>query len=99
VTVDSSNKKRLLVVWPVLVAITVVYFWIDQSADKHGALVASTTVSVLAIGLALVKFRIILREFMDVRHAPSVLKRATDILVIVIAVALLGTYLVGRAIA
>jgi hypothetical protein len=47
----------------------------------------------------LIKFRIIMREFMEVRHAPPLLRRLTDILVAVIAVALLGTYLVGQAIA
>jgi hypothetical protein len=97
--VDSPAKKRLAVVWVVLVAITVVYLWIDRSADRHGIPIASTAVTVLAIVLALVKFRIILREFMDVRHAPRLLRRSTDLLVVVIAVALLGTYLVGRAIA
>jgi hypothetical protein len=97
--VVTSDKKRLFIAWLVLVAITVIYVWMDKSADERGVLVASTTVTVVAIGLALVKFRIILREFMDVRHAPPRLRRLTDLLVAVIAVSLLGTYLVGRAVA
>ena len=36
---------------------------------------------------------------MDVRHAPATLRRATDALVAVMGVCLLGTYLVDRAIA
>jgi hypothetical protein len=99
VTVETSDKKRLFVAWLVLVAITVMYLWIDRSAEESGVLVASTAVTIVAIGLALVKFRIVLREFMDVRHAPPGLRRLTDLLVLVIAVALLGTYLVGRALA
>ena len=83
----------------VLVAITLIYRWIDRSADDRGVPVASTAVTVAALGLALVKFRIILREFMDVRHAPVWLRRITDLLVAVIAVSLLSTYLVGRALA
>jgi hypothetical protein len=94
-----SAGKRLLVAWLVLVAITLIYLWIDQTADRHGILVASTGVTVAAIGLALVKARIVMREFMDVRHAPPLLRRLTDLLLVVMAVALLGTYLVGRAVA
>ena len=90
---------RLLVAWLVLVAITIIYLWIDNSADDNGVLVASTAVTVTAIGLALVKFRIIMREFMDVRHAPRLLRRLTDILVVVVAVSLLSAYFVGRAVA
>ena len=82
-----------------LVAVTLIYLVIDRSADDHGVLVASTVASVAAIVLALVKVRIILREFMDVRHAPKVLRAMTDALVVVMAVCLLGTYLVGRALA
>ena len=52
-----------------------------------------------AIVLALVKFRIILREFMDVRQAPRTLRRLTDVLVAVIGGSLLASYLIGRAIA
>jgi hypothetical protein len=97
--VETSAKKRLLVAWLVLVAITVIYMWIDHTADDSGVLVASTAVTVAAIGLALVKFRIIMREFMDVRHAPLLLRRLTDLLVAVIALALLSAYVVGRTVA
>jgi hypothetical protein len=97
--VKLSADKRLLVTWVVVVAITLVYLVIDGSADEDGVLVASTAASVSAIALALVKVRIILREFMDVRHAPKVLRTMTDALVAVMGVCLLATYLVGTAIA
>ena len=93
----TSTNSRLMIAWLVLVAITLIYLWIDNSADKRGVLVASTTVTVAAVFLALVKFRIIVREFMDVRHAPRLLQRLTDIVVVVIGISLLGTYAVGRA--
>jgi hypothetical protein len=98
VNVETSAKKRLLAAWAVVVAITVMYLWMDRSADDRGVLVTSVVVTVAAIGLALVKFRIIVREFMDVRHAPPALRRMTDLLVVVIAVALLSAYFVGRAV-
>ena len=96
---SSSKDKRLSVAWIVLVAITVIYLAIDHTADDHGRPVSSTAVTVLAIALGLVKYRVILREFMDVRGAPPVLRRLTDLLLAVIAVALLGTYVIGQAVA
>jgi len=38
-----------------------------------------------------------MREFMDVRHAPRMMRRLTDLLVAVIAVALLASYAAGKA--
>ena len=96
---DLSADKRLTVAWLVVVAITLIYLGIDGSADDSGVAVASTSATVAAIVLALVKLRIIMREFMDVRHAPRLLRTMTDVLVAVMAVALLGSYLVGKAVA
>ena len=94
-----SSKDRLTLAWLLLVAIAVIYLWIDHTAEKRGVLVPSTAVTVSAIALALVKYRIIMREFMDVRHAPPLLRRLTDLLVAVVALALLASYLLGRAVA
>ena len=96
---ETSGKKRLLGAWLVLVAITLIYLWVDHTADTSGVLVASTSVTVAAIVLAVIKFRIVIREFMDVRHAPPLLRRLTDLVVVVIAVSLLASYLIGRALA
>ena len=90
--------RRLGTAWFVVVGLTLLYLVVDGSADDGGRS-ASTTASVGAIVLALAKLRIILREFMDVRHAPRVLRRMTDGLVVLMGACLLGTYLVGRAIA
>jgi hypothetical protein len=87
------------VVWLILVGITVSYFWIDHSADKHGVATASTAVTVGAICLALIKVRIVMREFMEVRGAPQLLCRLTDFWVVLMGVAMLGVYLAGKAIA
>jgi hypothetical protein len=54
---------------------------------------------VSAIVIALIKVRIIFREFMEVRHAPALLCRLTDGWVVLIGVCLLGSYFVGSAIA
>ena len=95
----SSSRNRLNVAWLAVVVITVIYLWIDRSAVERGVLVPRTAVTVSAIVLALVKYRIVMREFMDVRHAPPLLRRLTDLLVAVIAVSLFTSYFVGRALA
>ena len=51
-----------------------------------------------AIAIALLKVRIIFREFMEVRHAPALLCRLTDAWVLLIAVCLLGSYFLGMTI-
>jgi hypothetical protein len=99
VSVGPSGKQRLNLVWLALAAITVVYLWIDHTADRHGHPVGSVFVTVSAVVLALVKYRIILRQLMDVRQAPLLLRRLTDGLVAVIALSLLASYLIGRAVA
>lgn len=94
-----SVNRRLLVVWLILVGITVSYLLIDHSAAPYGMATASTAVTVAAICLALVKVRIIMREFMEVRAAPLFLCRLTDLWVVLMGLAMLGVYLAGRAIA
>ena len=94
-----SAERRLSVAWVVVVTITLIYLVIDGSVDDSDVMRASTVASVAAIGLALIKVRIVMREFMDVRYAPRILRTVTDALVLTMGVFLLGTYLVGRAIA
>ena len=96
---DTARNLRLFVVWLVLVAISLAYLWIDHTATHGGLLSASTAVTVAAICLALIKVRIIMREFMEVRLAPSFLRRLTDFWVVLMAAALLGVYLAGKAVA
>ena len=96
---STTFSKRLMIVWLILTSMTLAYVWIDHTADQNGTLRASTVVTVSAIGIALIKVRIIFREFMEVRHAPAWLCRLTDAWVVLIAVCLLGSYFVGSAIA
>ena len=86
-------NKRLLVVWVVLAALTLSYLWIDHSAG--GSLRASAAVTSGVIVIALIKVRIIFREFMEVRQAPAVLCRLTDAWVVLIGASMLGCYFAG----
>jgi Prokaryotic Cytochrome C oxidase subunit IV len=99
VTVAALVNKRLFVAWLVLTAITLLYFWIDRPGNSSGARTASIVVTVSAICLALVKVRIIMRQFMEVRDAPLLLRRLTDFWIALMAVALLASYFAGRYLA
>ncbi len=88
-------NKRLLVVWVVLASLTLGYLVIDHSAD--GSPRASAVVTSSVIVIAVIKVRIIFREFMEVRQAPALLCRLTDAWVILIAVSLLACYFAGMA--
>lgn len=95
----NEFNKRLFVVWLILVAISLAYLGIDRTAMRGAFLEASTAVTVAAIVLALIKVRIIMREFMEVRTASRFLCRLTDVWVVLMGVAMLGVYLAGRAVA
>ena len=96
---SGTFNKRLAIVWLILSAMTLVCVWLDVAVDQNGTLKASTVVTVSAIIIALVKVRIIFREFMEVRHAPALLRRLTDAWVVLMAVCLLGSYFIGSALA
>jgi len=89
-------NKRLLVVWVILASLTLSYLWIDHSVS--GSLRSSAVVTAGVIVIALIKVRIIFREFMEVRQAPVLLCRLTDAWVVLIGAALLASYFIGTAI-
>jgi hypothetical protein len=100
VTVDEGSKlkKRMLITWLCLSVITVGYAALDWAAEEGGAPRASALVTSTAIVIALLKVRIIFREFMEVRHAPALLSRLTDVCVALMAVVMLGSYFIGRSV-
>lgn len=96
---NVAVKRRLLIVWLVLSALTVLFVGMDRWVDQNGTLRSSTVLTVGVVVIALLKVRIIFREFMEVRHAPVSLRRLTDGWVVLFGVCLLGTYFTGMAIA
>ena len=93
---NTGFEKRLIVVWLALSAITIAQLGVGSLDGQH-ALRANAAITSSAIVIALVKVRIIIREFMEVRHAPVLLCRLTDLWVVVTGVSLLGCYFVGMA--
>ena len=92
-------NKRLLIVWVILASFTLGYLVIDHSAEgQAGSLRSRAVITSSVIVIALIKVRIIFREFMEVRQAPVLLCRLTDAWIVLIAAALLGSYFIGTAI-
>ena len=87
---------RLVLALLALSAITIAQLGVG-SIDGRDALEPNAAITSGAIAIALVKVRIIMREFMEVRHAPALLCRLTDLWIAVAGVSLLGCYLVGMA--
>jgi len=94
--VSTGFEKRLLVVWLALSAITLAQLGVG-SVDSQTALAPNAAIAASAIGIALIKVRIIFREFMEVRHAPVLLGRLTDLWVVLTGAMLLAGYLTGLA--
>jgi hypothetical protein len=93
--VNAGFDKRLLIVWLVLSAMTIAQLGVG-SVDHEAALTPNAGITSGAILMALIKVRIIFRHFMEVRHAPVLLGRLTDLWLVVTGVTLLGCYLAGR---
>jgi hypothetical protein len=94
--VSTGFERRLLAVWLGLSAITLTQLGVG-SLDAGAALRPNAAITASAIAIALVKVRIIMREFMEVRHAPALLCRLTDLWVVIAGVSLLGCYFAGMA--
>ena len=91
---SSGFERRLLVVWLALSAVTIAQLGVGSVDDQPG-LSPNGAIAAGAILIALVKVRIIFREFMEVRHAPVLLGRLTDLWVVLTGVALLAGHLAG----
>ena len=92
---NAGFEKRLLVVWVVLSAMTIAQLAVG-SVDPQAALTPNVAITSSAILMALIKVRIIFREFMEVKHAPVLLRRLTDLWVVLTGATLLGCYLAGQ---
>lgn len=92
----TGPNRRLLAVWLVLSAITVTYFWIDRAAGSNGVRHANTAVTLAAVVLALVKVRMIMGEFMEVRGAPRLLRVLANSWIVIMGITMIGSYLAGR---
>ena len=87
------TDKAVTRTWLLLVAITVGSWWLAP-AQYSDALQASVPITALALALTLIKSRLIIRQFMEVRTAPRWLKLATDGWLVVLFGAIFTIYLI-----
>ena len=93
---SSGSTKRLTLAWLALSAITIAQLGV-RSLDGRREFAPDVGIASLAIAIALVKVRIIFREFMEVRRSPRLLRRLTDLWLVLTGAMLLGSYFVGLA--
>ena len=83
----SLLHARSTYVWLGLVAVTVVSWAVGA---EHGV---GSSVAVVVLALALVKVRFVGLDFMELRHAPMVLRAAFEAYCIILWMILAGIYL------
>ncbi|MGO9027105.1 MAG: cytochrome C oxidase subunit IV family protein [Acidimicrobiales bacterium] len=88
-----TPTKRLTSVWVILSTITIVASWLGRTTRVDGHYVASTTVTICILVIALVKCRLVIRTFMEVRTAPTWLRRSTDLWLVLFWGTVLALYL------
>jgi hypothetical protein len=69
---------RLTYVWIALSAVTVLSWWLGHRAHAHGHFVKSLPITVGVLAIGFVKTWLVIREFMEVRTAPTWLRLVTD---------------------
>lgn len=87
----TTETTRLTAVWLTLSAFTVIA-WLVVHTGAGLTAQTLTTIGVLALGL--VKSRLILWHFMEIRTAPQWLRIATDVWLVVLWGGILGAYVV-----
>ena len=80
-------------VWLILSAITVISWWLAPG-HSGGHATASVPITAAVVLLGFIKGRMIIRYFMDVRHAPRWLQLATDTWLTILWITLLAIYLI-----
>jgi hypothetical protein len=83
---------RLTGVWLLLSALTVLSWWLG--GGTHARPARDVVVTFAVVGLGLVKVRLVVRHFMEVRTAPAWLRHGTDAWLVALGVSVLALYLV-----
>ncbi|ROO86772.1 cytochrome c oxidase subunit IV [Actinocorallia herbida] len=92
-TPPHRDKRAVLSAWAVLSAATVLAWLLTPGESQSATTVGNELVAAIVV-LGAVKSRLIIRYFMEVRHAPRRLRHATDAWLIVLWLTLLTIYLI-----
>lgn len=90
----DTESRAITRVWAALVVISIGTGWLAPAAHASHLAQASLPITVLVLGLALIKSRLIIRYFMEVRSAPRWLKASTDAWLAALFGAVIVIYLV-----
>lgn len=88
-----ATARAMMWVWVGLTAITIGSWWLAP-AHFTDTVEPSTPVTALVLTLTLIKSRLIIQYFMEVRTAPRWLKRATDVWLAAVFLIVFAIYLV-----
>lgn len=80
------------IVWLILAGVTVFSWWLGTDHGTGTEVRPHVDISTGVILLSLVKVRLILFHFMEVREAPWPLKRICDAWIVVVGLVLIGLY-------
>ncbi|WP_280417758.1 cytochrome C oxidase subunit IV family protein [Nocardia carnea] len=86
------DKQIVILAWAALTAITLLAWQLTPGHTPDPTSTGKELVAVIVV-LGLIKCRIILRYFMEIRNAPRWLQLCTDAWLLVLWAALLGIYL------
>jgi hypothetical protein len=88
----KKDKRTALIAWAALTAATVLAWLLTPGESQSATTLGKELVAAIVV-LGLVKCRLIIRYFMEVRHAPRWLQVATDGWLAVLWLTLLVIYL------
>jgi hypothetical protein len=89
----KKGKRTVLIAWAALSAATVLAWLLTPGESQSATTLGKELVAAIVV-LGLVKCRLVIRYFMEVRHAPRWLRIATDGWLAVLWPALLVIYLI-----
>jgi len=89
----STAAWTITYAWIILSAITILSWWLAPGHTRGAAAVASVPITVAVLFLGLIKGRMIIQYFMEVRTAPRWLKLFTDAWLTVLWAGILAIYL------
>jgi hypothetical protein len=91
-TSAAAEGRTTTYVWVILSAITVLSWWLGHPRTGH-AFDPSLPITIAVLAIGLIKARLIIRYFMEVRTAPLWLRISTDVWLVVLWGAILAIYL------
>lgn len=89
-----SLTPRLTVAWIALCLLTAAAWWLGD-ANGHREITASTSVTLGVLVMALIKIRLMIQEFMEVRAGPTWLRLWTDLWLVTLFAGVATLYLTG----